>query len=204
MIAALAGASRSAVIFKRLVDHLGREPRQQRRDDADLADAIGRDADAAAAWPQPAPRRAPRAATANGIIFTVAIISPATDRLVGRQRRHGDRFVDAIEAVDGRPCRPPARPAPCANRLARPVKARSTCTPSPATAAAISAAATSSETSPASSRATTMSLMPAASQRRGLGRADQRALLEHQRALSDGVHGGGADRVFRARPLRTS
>ena len=54
-------------------------------------------------------------------------------------------------------------PAVSAKRLARPVKARSTWTPSPVIAAAISAAATSSETSPGSSRATTMSLIPAAS-----------------------------------------
>ena len=46
--------------------------------------------------------------------------------------------------------------------MARPVKARSTRTPSPATAAAMSAAATSSDTSPGSSRATTISGMPAA------------------------------------------
>ena len=55
-------------------------------------------------------------------------------RLVGRQRREGDRFVDAVERVDRRPCRRPARRRFRANRLARPVKARSTCTPSPATA----------------------------------------------------------------------
>ena len=53
-------------------------------------------------------------------------------------------------------------PALSANRLARPVKARSTRTPSPATAAAISAAAASSDTSPGSIRATTISAMPAA------------------------------------------
>ena len=42
------------------------------------------------------------------------------------------------------------------------MKARSTRTPSPATAAAMSAAASSSDTSPGSSRATTISGMPAA------------------------------------------
>ena len=53
-------------------------------------------------------------------------------------------------------------PALSANRLARPVKARSTRTPAPATAAAISPAAASSDTSPGSIRATTISAMPAA------------------------------------------
>ena len=114
-------------------------------------------------------------------------------RLEGRQRRERDRLVDAIERVDRRPCRRPARRRVCANRLARPVKARSTCTPSPATASAISAAATSSETSPGSSRATTISLMPAASSAATSAGADQRALLEHQAALADGMHRGGAD-----------
>ena len=52
-------------------------------------------------------------------------------------------------------------PACAANRLARPVKARSTLTPSPATACAMLAAATSSETSPSSSRTTTISFTPA-------------------------------------------
>ena len=52
-------------------------------------------------------------------------------------------------------------PALAANRLARPVKARSTLTPSPATACAMLAAATSSDTSPSSSRTTTISLTPA-------------------------------------------
>ena len=63
-------------------------------------------------------------------------------------------------------------------------------------AVAISAAATSSDTSPGSSRATTISLMPGRVQRRDLGGADQRSLLEHERALADGVHGGRAERVL--------
>ncbi len=33
-------------------------------------------------------------------------------------------------------------------------------------------------------------------QRRDFGGADQRALLEHQRALADGMHGGRAERVL--------
>ena len=71
--------------LQRLLDHLGREPGQHGGDDADLADAVGRDAHQRLAAPPRA--RASRAAfaTANGMIFTVAIISPANDRLVGRQ-----------------------------------------------------------------------------------------------------------------------
>ncbi len=45
---------------------------------------------------------------------------------------------------------------------------------------------------------------PGRVQRRDLDGADQRSLLEHQRALADGVHGGGADGVLAARPLRIS
>ena len=131
------------------------------------------------------------------MIFTVAIISPATTGLKAGS-------VAKVIASSTRLSRSTASlsttrtPGACANRLARPVKARSTCTPSPATALAISAAATSSETSPGSSRATTMSLMPAASQRRDFGGADQRALLEHQRALPDGVHCSRAERILGA------
>ena len=52
-------------------------------------------------------------------------------RLEGRQRRERDRLVDAVERGRSPPCRRPARRRSRANRLARPVKARSTCTPSP-------------------------------------------------------------------------
>src|SRR4029077_18237568 len=92
-------------------------------------------------------------------------------------------------------------PADSANRLARPVKARSTRTPSPATAVAMSAAATSSGTSAGSRRGTP--LLPASRpeprhhdlgdarrrQRRDLGLADERALLEHRAILADRMDG---------------
>ncbi len=45
-----------------------------------------------------ASRNAP--ATANGMIFTVAIISPATTGLNAGERREGDRFVDQVERID--------------------------------------------------------------------------------------------------------
>ena len=113
-------------------------------------------------------------------------------RRVGRQRRKRDRRVDVVERVDAVRSTT-STPACSANRLARPVKARSTCTPSPATAAAISAAATSSETSPGSSRATTISDTLAASSAAISRLADQRALLEHHAALADRMH---RDRAF--------
>ena len=156
--------------LQRLLDHLGRKARQQRRDDADLADLVGRDADERLALRR-RQRRLSRAAsaTANGMIFTVAIISPATTGLkagsVANVIASSMRLSRSIGVlVDHQ------HAGALGEQIARPVKARSTCTPSPATAAAISAAASSSETSPGSSRATTISLMPAASQRRDLGR----------------------------------
>ena len=59
------------------------------------------------------------------------------------------------------------------------------------------AAATSSETSPGSSRTTTISLTPALSSAVDLGGADRGALLQHQRSLTQGMDGDAADRVGR-------
>src|SRR5262245_43640069 len=106
-----------------------------------------------------ASRTAP--AAANGMILTVAIISPATTGLnadkVAKVTASSIKFRQSIAVLSTT-----STPGLSANRLARPVKARSTRTPSPATAAAISAAASSSDTSPGSSRATTISATPAA------------------------------------------
>ena len=81
--------------LQRLVDHLGRKPRQQRRDDADLADAIGRDTDQ-------------RLRLSGNRKRSIALCHADSerndlhgrdhfafdDRLVGRQRCKGDRFID--------------------------------------------------------------------------------------------------------------
>jgi hypothetical protein len=125
------------------------------------------------------------------MIFTVAIISPSTTGLNAGKRREGDRLVDPVEAVDGRfvdhqHAGGLRKQIGAAGKGAVDVHAL------PATAVAISAAALSSDTSPGSSRATTTSLMPAASSAATSGRPDQRALLEHQRTLADGVDRGGA------------
>src|SRR5262245_28406696 len=95
------------------------------------------------------------------MILTVAIISPATTGLnadkVAKVTASSIKFRQSIAVLSTT-----STPGLSASRLARPVKARSTRTPSPATAAAISAAASSSDTSPGSSRATTISATPAA------------------------------------------
>ena len=68
--------------LERLVDHLAGQPRQQGRDHADLADAIGRNPDERRRRAHRVKRRiACLPATANGMILTVAIISPATTGL---------------------------------------------------------------------------------------------------------------------------
>ena len=59
------------------------------------------------------------------------------------------------------------------------------------------AAATSSETSPASSRTTTISFTPALFERLDFGSADRGAFLQHQRALPQRMHGDAANRVGR-------
>ncbi len=79
-------------------------------------------------------------AIANGMIFTVAIISPSTTGLKAGS-------VAIVTASSMRLSRSTASlsststPELSANRLQRPVKARSARTPSPLTAAAMSAAA---------------------------------------------------------------
>src|ERR1700730_4780971 len=89
-------------------------------------------------------------------------------------------------------------PALAANRLARPVKARSTWMPLPATACAMLAAATSSETAPSSSRPPHNLLPPGAVQPLDFAGADRGALLEHQRSLPQGVDRDAAERGRRA------
>ena len=84
-----------------LVDHFGGEPRQQRRHHADLADAIRRDAQQRRRPRRRARRRARLWRRANGMIFTVAIISPATTGRNAGSVAKRDRLVDAIEPVDG-------------------------------------------------------------------------------------------------------
>ena len=95
-------------------------------------------------------------ATAKGMIFTVAIISPAT---TGLKAGNVAKVIDSSTWLrrSTASLSTTRTPGISANKLARPVKARSTCTPPPRTAAAISAAAASSETSPGSMRATTIS-----------------------------------------------
>ena len=103
-----AGASRSAVILQCLVDHLSAKAGQQRRDDADFAHPIGRDANHAAACAAASALSRAAAATANGMIFTVAIISPATTGLkagsVASVMSSSTRLRRSMP-----PCRRPAR-----------------------------------------------------------------------------------------------
>ena len=102
------------------------------------------------------------ASTPNGISLTVAIISPSTTGL--NAASVANVIASSTPLMRSTAARSTtSTPACAANRLARPVKARSTLTPSPATACAMLAAATSSETSPSSSRTTTISLTPALS-----------------------------------------
>ncbi len=78
------GAGRRETLLRDLqglVHHLVGEARQQRRDHADLANAIGRDADQRRLAGDRERAVARREATAKGMILTVAIISPATTGL---------------------------------------------------------------------------------------------------------------------------
>ncbi len=100
------------------------------------------------------------AAIPNGTILTVAIISPVTTAL--NAGSVANVIASSTRLMLSTASRPTiSTPGCAANRFDRPVKARSTSTPSPAMARAMSPAATSSETSPSSSRTTTISLTPA-------------------------------------------
>ena len=145
-----AGASLSAVTRRVFLHDLRRQPGQQGRDHADALDRCTARPACGIGFRPPWPRRASRsfASTPNGMSLH------GGDHLAGRPPAckageccERDGFIDAVD-VD-RPQRgpPPARRPLPANRLARPVNARSTLTPSPAiaTCAMLAAAATSSE-----------------------------------------------------------
>ena len=128
--------------------------------------------------------------------LTVAIISPSTTGLkaasVAKVMASSTPLMRSTAARSTT-----STPACAANRLARPVKARSTLTPSPATACAMLAAATSSETSPVLQPHHDDFLDAGLVERLDLGGADRGALLQHQRSLTQGVDGDAADRVGR-------
>ena len=95
------GRERALGDLQGLLDHLGRQAPAAGRDDADLAHAIRRDAH----------QRRRRCATRERRVARLAGDRERNDlhgrdhlagdhRLVGRQRREGDRLVDLVEAVD--------------------------------------------------------------------------------------------------------
>ena len=125
------------------------------------------------------------------MIFTVAIISPVDHRLERRQRRERDRLVDAVEPVDGI-----LVDHQHAGRFREQVGA--------AGEGAVDMHALPRHRLGDLSRGLVLGhvarleprhhdvLDAGRLQRRNLGGPDQRALLEHQRALADGVDRGGA------------
>src|ERR1700682_1761646 len=129
--------------------------------------------------------------------LTVAIISPSTTGL--KAASVANVMASSTPLMRSTAARSTtSTPALAANRLARPVKARSTLTPSPATACAMLAAAEASGTSPAPvGPPHDDCLRPGAGQRLDFSGADRGALLEHQRSLTQGVNGDAADRVRR-------
>ena len=118
------------------------------------------------------------------------------DRLVGRQRRDGDRFIDAVEAVDRF-----LVDDEHAGALRKQIGA--------AGEGAIDMHAFAGDCLGEVGRRHVFGdiagleaghddvLDTGRLERGGLDRADQRALFEHHCALADGVHRGGADRLFR-------
>ena len=86
--------------FQRFFDDLGREPGQHGRHHAHFADAIGRDTQQRLL---DAGKRGIAGCTGDRERndFNRRDHFAGNDRLVGRQRREGDRLVDAIEPVDG-------------------------------------------------------------------------------------------------------
>ncbi len=96
--------------LQRLVDHLRRQTRQQRRDDADLLDRIRRDADDRLGARRFGHRLVARGGgDGEGDDLHRRDHLAFHHRLERRQRRQRHRFVDAVEAVDRLARRPPAR-----------------------------------------------------------------------------------------------
>ena len=202
-IAAPAGASRSSVTRSVFSTTLVASPGSKRRNHADLLDLVGRDADERLAARPRAPRRAPPRSTANGMIFTVAIISPSTTGLKAGKRRERDRLVDPVEPVDR-----VLVDHQHAGLFGEQVGA--------AGEGAVDMHALPRHRLGDLGRGLVLGhvarleprhhdvLDAGRLQRRNLGGPDQRALLQHQRALADGVDGGGALGLAAAGPGRTS
>ena len=157
-----AGASRSCVIFRVLSITLSDRPGSNVETMPTFLTRYG--ATRISGFASPAIVSAVETApcgTANGMIFTVPIISPATTGLkagsVAKVTASSIRLSASIASLSTT-----RTPALSANRLHRPVNARSIVTPSPPKAAAMRAAASSSPMSPVSMRATTTSAIPAA------------------------------------------
>ncbi len=151
---------------------------------------------AAAAAPRPEPRRrrgrrrrrrrSRLAGTANGMIFTVATMSPRARGVYGATVAtviaSSIALAAAIAAASSS-----TTPAGAACRFARPVCARSTVTPAPASAAARAAAAASSSSSPGSSRAPIDLADAGGGEGGGVGGGEHAAFLEHAVAGARGV-----------------
>ena len=181
--------------LQRLVDHLGREPRQQRSRPRRPCgcDRARRGPAAACAAASAASRAAAGDRERNDLHRRDHLAGD--HRLVGRQRRQRDRLVDAVEPVDGVLVDHQHARRACANRLARPVKARSTCTPSPRDRRGdLGRRGVFGDVAGLEPRHDEV-LDAGGFERRDLGGADQRAFFEHQRALADGVHGGARRRA---------
>ena len=147
--------------FQRLFDHFGRETWQHGRDHADFPHAIGRDAKERLC--NSCKRRIPRGAgDREGNDLHRRDHLAGDHRLIGGQRRERDRLVDPVEPVD-RILVDDQHARGLREQISAPGEGAIDVNALPRYASAISAAATSSDTSPGSSRATTMSSMPAAS-----------------------------------------
>jgi len=142
-----------------LFHHLRRQPRQQGRNDADPLDPVGRD------------RHAAGLRRCHGRIAQAGFDPErhdldGCDHLAGHhglkcgQRREGDRLVDPVDVVD-RVAIDHQHAGARRKQVGTSGEGALDVEPSPAMARAIPPAATSSETSPSSSRTTTISFTPA-------------------------------------------
>ncbi len=181
--------------LQRLLDHLGREPRQQRRHHADLADAIGRNAHQRLL--DAGQRRIARGLgdrERNDLHGRDHLAGD--DGLVGLQRRERDRLVDAVERI-GAVLVDDQHAGILREQIAAPRKG------------AIDMHALARDRLGDLGRSDVLGhiarleprhhdVLDAGRLKRGhLGGADQRALLEHQTVLPDAVHGGRAERLLR-------
>jgi hypothetical protein len=182
--------------LQRLFDHLGRKPRQQRRDHADLLDLVGRDADDRLRFGRGGDRLVARTFRHRKGDDLHRRDHLAFDHgLERRQRGERHRLVDAVEIVDCRLVHH-QHASGLRKQIAASGKRPAGAQARPGNSGSNIGSGLILGDVPRLDTGDDDLLDAGRLQRRDLLGADQRALLEHQVALADGMHRGRAERLL--------